>query len=174
MPSVTPSATRRSLPTPRQNSRQEGHFGNATLKAGAGGGQLREPDHPVAGSSRGGESQRDVAGCTGLGRGECHGLLVGWIRGAFEQLDGCAIANQHEVHRRDLSGGAKVHEQSHARLELAEIRGSVDLRPPHRRQAAVDGAWRLRYVRIIVLAAVSYTHLRAHETGRNLVCRLLL
>ena len=25
-----------------------------------------------------------------------------------------------------------------------------------------------------VLGAVSYTHLRAHETGRNLVCRLLL
>ena len=24
------------------------------------------------------------------------------------------------------------------------------------------------------LATVSYTHLRAHETGRNLVCRLLL
>ena len=24
------------------------------------------------------------------------------------------------------------------------------------------------------LQAVSYTHLRAHETGRNLVCRLLL
>ena len=24
------------------------------------------------------------------------------------------------------------------------------------------------------IAAVSYTHLRAHETGRNLVCRLLL
>ena len=24
------------------------------------------------------------------------------------------------------------------------------------------------------LTAVSYTHLRAHETGRNLVCRLLL
>ena len=24
------------------------------------------------------------------------------------------------------------------------------------------------------LGAVSYTHLRAHETGRNLVCRLLL
>src|SRR5678810_996033 len=24
------------------------------------------------------------------------------------------------------------------------------------------------------VAAVSYTHLRAHETGRNLVCRLLL
>ena len=25
-----------------------------------------------------------------------------------------------------------------------------------------------------VLFSVSYTHLRAHETGRNLVCRLLL
>ena len=26
----------------------------------------------------------------------------------------------------------------------------------------------------IVMIPVSYTHLRAHETGRNLVCRLLL
>src|SRR5678810_231529 len=26
----------------------------------------------------------------------------------------------------------------------------------------------------VVVKAVSYTHLRAHETGRNLVCRLLL
>src|SRR5674476_459116 len=27
---------------------------------------------------------------------------------------------------------------------------------------------------LIGLCSVSYTHLRAHETGRNLVCRLLL
>ena len=27
---------------------------------------------------------------------------------------------------------------------------------------------------LIGIAPVSYTHLRAHETGRNLVCRLLL
>src|SRR5665213_3037535 len=27
--------------------------------------------------------------------------------------------------------------------------------------------------RTVALAPVSYTHLRAHETGRNLVCRLL-
>src|SRR5674476_1531347 len=27
---------------------------------------------------------------------------------------------------------------------------------------------------LIISMAVSYTHLRAHETGRNLVCRLLL
>ena len=26
----------------------------------------------------------------------------------------------------------------------------------------------------VILTPVSYTHLRAHETGRNLVCRLLL
>ena len=29
-------------------------------------------------------------------------------------------------------------------------------------------------VDVVVLMPVSYTHLRAHETGRNLVCRLLL
>ena len=27
---------------------------------------------------------------------------------------------------------------------------------------------------VVAVTAVSYTHLRAHETGRNLVCRLLL
>ena len=27
---------------------------------------------------------------------------------------------------------------------------------------------------LVVVIPVSYTHLRAHETGRNLVCRLLL
>ena len=27
---------------------------------------------------------------------------------------------------------------------------------------------------LLMAAPVSYTHLRAHETGRNLVCRLLL
>ena len=29
-------------------------------------------------------------------------------------------------------------------------------------------------IRTKALKPVSYTHLRAHETGRNLVCRLLL
>src|SRR5678810_1473835 len=29
-------------------------------------------------------------------------------------------------------------------------------------------------VMFVIQRAVSYTHLRAHETGRNLVCRLLL
>src|SRR5674476_1473652 len=40
----------------------------------------------------------------------------------------------------------------------------------------VVNAFRQRGVSVTVpkLIAVSYTHLRAHETGRNLVCRLLL
>ena len=32
--------------------------------------------------------------------------------------------------------------------------------------------WQCKYSQYF--KAVSYTHLRAHETGRNLVCRLLL
>ena len=32
----------------------------------------------------------------------------------------------------------------------------------------------IRQTAQIGIEAVSYTHLRAHETGRNLVCRLLL
>src|SRR5678809_1599734 len=31
-----------------------------------------------------------------------------------------------------------------------------------------------RFIAQVCPEAVSYTHLRAHETGRNLVCRLLL
>ena len=41
-----------------------------------------------------------------------------------------------------------------------------------------DGEWRVQFNLLQALyhnhPAVSYTHLRAHETGRNLVCRLLL
>ena len=40
---------------------------------------------------------------------------------------------------------------------------------------ATDQEIRKAYVTVpFDVAAVSYTHLRAHETGRNLVCRLLL
>src|SRR5674476_1651257 len=51
--------------------------------------------------------------------------------------------------------------------ELAEVTprsaGPSDRRPQRWSRAPLPGA-----------ASVSYTHLRAHETGRNLVCRLLL
>src|SRR5665213_3151676 len=42
------------------------------------------------------------------------------------------------------------------------------------RVAKVVEAEEKQFDRILKLGAVSYTHLRAHETGRNLVCRLLL
>ena len=35
-----------------------------------------------------------------------------------------------------------------------------------------DGGW--QFPKALEIVTVSYTHLRAHETGRNLVCRLLL
>src|SRR5674476_482931 len=36
------------------------------------------------------------------------------------------------------------------------------------------GRFNNKYLDLVDAMAVSYTHLRAHETGRNLVCRLLL
>src|SRR5665213_3920750 len=43
-----------------------------------------------------------------------------------------------------------------------------------RRQASAPRGFCFRGDHRVRLATVSYTHLRAHETGRNLVCRLLL
>ena len=40
----------------------------------------------------------------------------------------------------------------------------------HKKHNSVD----VRVIKNYGFFAVSYTHLRAHETGRNLVCRLLL
>src|SRR5678810_952818 len=53
---------------------------------------------------------------------------------------------------------------------------SADTRTRFRNEATVAG--NLRHKNIVTVYeygsfAVSYTHLRAHETGRNLVCRLL-
>ena len=63
---------------------------------------------------------------------------------AFNANDRVRITSQHSEHRRHL--------------------GTVET-------PAADSADGFNKVR---LDAVSYTHLRAHETGRNLVCRLLL
>ena len=51
--------------------------------------------------------------------------------------------------------GVKLDDATRERIKTAATR--ID-RTPH---------W-------LIKQAVSYTHLRAHETGRNLVCRLLL
>ena len=45
----------------------------------------------------------------------------------------------------------------------------------HNKQRMIDKKLRkFRRESPEVIESVSYTHLRAHETGRNLVCRLLL
>src|SRR5665213_4469231 len=63
---------------------------------------------------------------------------------AFSPVDGVAIKSRHSLRRYSPHWSARVAPQ--------EVRQE---RP---------AGWR----------PVSYTHLRAHETGRNLVCRLLL
>ena len=40
--------------------------------------------------------------------------------------------------------------------------------------ALIGFLWFNTYPASVFMGAVSYTHLRAHETGRNVVCRLLL
>ena len=41
-------------------------------------------------------------------------------------------------------------------------------------KSALAEAFEIKKERFKYVEPVSYTHLRAHETGRNLVCRLLL
>ena len=55
------------------------------------------------------------------------------------------------------------------------IKGSlVDVFGPVRAHINIDGADIYTSVLVTEAEAVSYTHLRAHETKANLVCRLLL
>src|SRR5665213_266334 len=44
----------------------------------------------------------------------------------------------------------------------------------HQRRQLADRHGRIEGLARQTVESVSYTHLRAHETGRNLVCRLLL
>ena len=62
------------------------------------------------------------------------------------------------IHR----AGKITFEEINARWLRSELSGgeTLSLRTFHHHRDAIE--------------AVSYTHLRAHETGRNLVCRLLL
>src|SRR5665213_1237197 len=57
-----------------------------------------------------------------------------------------------------------------ARLSSMRLRHEEDIR----RSCRGETGGRRPVLKRSGLAAVSYTHLRAHETGRNLVCRLLL
>src|SRR5665213_933219 len=57
--------------------------------------------------------------------------------------------------------------------EVRRIAVLMGIAPTEQSQACVAAFWR-RLEELGWTKAVSYTHLRAHETGRNLVCRLLL
>src|SRR5660397_282311 len=66
----------------------------------------------------------------------------------------------------DPNDGAGCGRQPHAHIHVARKRTGL--------QAAVFGAPREVGEPQASVEAVSYTHLRAHETKANLVCRLLL
>ena len=63
---------------------------------------------------------------------------------------------------------------------LSRIRHSFEpaMTTENRQTTQPSTGWRQRYTMIslatLAVFAVSYTHLRAHETKANLVCRLLL
>ena len=60
-------------------------------------------------------------------------------------------------------------------MEICVIKfGGTSLKEEAARNRAVRLIRRLIPEMKVIAVAVSYTHLRAHETGRNLVCRLLL
>src|SRR5674476_138593 len=58
-------------------------------------------------------------------------------------------------------------------IERVNIRSVLTCRAKHGVCAMCYGR-DLAHGHLVNIGAVSYTHLRAHETGRNLVCRLLL
>src|SRR5680860_1847320 len=81
----------------------------------------------------------------------------------------------HDAVRRDHPTGAPVSEPHKTDARMNEARMNVqnpdELPEPPRRRL-----WfrKKRYLLSILSVAVSYTHLRAHETDSYLVCRLLL
>ena len=61
------------------------------------------------------------------------------------------------------------------RAAVADRRRTRTLRGTVLAVALLNGAYLVVEIILAVgIGSVSYTHLRAHETGRNLVCRLLL
>src|SRR5660397_116511 len=96
------------------------------------------------------------------------GLLPSFhlVLGLEEVLHRCQVESTIwglVVHRYYYSGTERVHDPGGRSSVYGE-------EPAHRSQQHVYPSYGLDRVR----ASVSYTHLRAHETKANLVCRLLL
>ena len=77
------------------------------------------------------------------------------------------------------SGGEAIEVVGHEVVEKAQQLGhsvclQVIFRDPRGSKAAQQAEQTLREVKLPGVVAVSYTHLRAHETVLDIVCRLLL
>src|SRR5665213_1405334 len=101
-----------------------------------------------------GETRRVVA----VGVGEYHRELV------TPDASG-EVATAHGTSHREAELTEKVVAESVAEGVVHDLE-AVEVGEHQRERPAVAGAAHGR-------GSVSYTHLRAHETGRNLVCRLL-
>ena len=78
-------------------------------------------------------------------------------------------AGGKDVRARDvqmLFADASTGAHSPALVRQGQIAELINAKPRNRRRILEEAAG--------ISGPVSYTHLRAHETGRNLVCRLLL
>src|SRR5674476_1577378 len=111
-----------------------------------------------------------------------HAIAHGKAPHFYRQRDRDAVTRSRiaKVNRFDLL----EHRRCSIARGLAFFHNRVGDRDNREYCAGIRGYGRvMRFLRSIVRyslsttiakAAVSYTHLRAHETGRNLVCRLLL
>src|SRR5665213_71155 len=137
-------------------------------------------------------SDNIVRGSAGVDADAAHGYLAGFSGGVLVQLQNIPVLQQNRLlHYSHRAGEIHVplevaivamygdeelwsNEVNHQpQLFLAAV--STDVDQP-RSTVVVDnlGIAAFQMVDNAVDGPVSYTHLRAHETGRNLVCRLLL
>src|SRR5674476_242645 len=101
---------------------------------------------------------------------EGHCLQPATTIGMEELVDGAQddLSHHRRVHRLDRGRTSGTDGHLVALLDILQLAGSRD------DLDAWEGDLHDKLPELRQVYAVSYTHLRAHETGRNLVCRLLL
>src|SRR5665213_1471736 len=125
-------------------------------------------------------SSSHLLGIEGLSAGEITGLLD--LADEYVRLNRAADKKSALLRGRTLINlffEASTRTQSSfelagKRLGADVLNMSVKTSSVSKGETLLDTAATLNAMRPDILIAVSYTHLRAHETGRNLVCRLLL
>ena len=86
------------------------------------------------------------------------------------------VSNRSNAHDRfTTKWSVSIIKPHHEKSLLACNRSVTTYRQPLNKSTCCRACWGAqRAIPGYYLISVSYTHLRAHETGRNLVCRLLL